>query len=135
MPTIVDSSVALGWLLGEPGASNEIIRDAQLGMTLVPAHWGLEVANGLAMAARRRRIPHSQCSVLLDLLAQLDVEIGPPPEPGELKRLDALAAKHKLTVYDAAYLDFAIRRGAALATFDAGLRAAAKKEKVALLPA
>lgn len=135
MATIIDASVTLGWLLGESGPSKQIIRDAQLGTTVVPAHWGLEVANGVAMVARRQRVPNAQRGILLDLLAQLDVEIDVPTEPTELRTLDALAAKHRLTVGDAAYLDLAIRRGATLATLDADLRAAATKEKIALLPA
>ena len=47
----------------------------------------------------------------------------------------ALGRKHKLTSYDAAYLELAMRRGVALATLDRRLRKAAVKEGVPVLPA
>jgi predicted nucleic acid-binding protein len=46
--------------------------------------------------------------------------------------LSALAAKHDLSVYDAAYLELAMRRNIPLATKDASLLAAAKKARVAI---
>ncbi|HZY71671.1 MAG TPA: type II toxin-antitoxin system VapC family toxin, partial [Edaphobacter sp.] len=46
-----------------------------------------------------------------------------------------LAARHKLTVYDAAYLELAQRRGLPLATLDGALRTAAEAEKIVLLGA
>jgi len=45
-------------------------------------------------------------------------------------RTFALARKHGLTIYDAAYLELAQRRGALLATFDSQLMKAAGKENV-----
>jgi predicted nucleic acid-binding protein len=45
-----------------------------------------------------------------------------------------LAQKHKLTSYDATYLEMAIRRVLPLATLDSELAAAAKVEHVVLLP-
>ena len=44
-----------------------------------------------------------------------------------------LASRHRLTVYDAAYLEMALRRGLPLATVERELRAAAKAEGIPLL--
>ena len=44
-----------------------------------------------------------------------------------------LAERHRLTLYDAAYLELALRRGLPLATLDRELRAAARGEKVKVL--
>jgi predicted nucleic acid-binding protein len=44
-----------------------------------------------------------------------------------------LAVRHRLTTYDAAYLELAQRRGLPLATLDSELRTAAATEKVPLL--
>jgi predicted nucleic acid-binding protein len=44
-----------------------------------------------------------------------------------------LAERHRLTLYDAAYLELAQRRGLPLATLDRELRTAAGAEKVTLL--
>ena len=46
----------------------------------------------------------------------------------------ALARSHRLTSYDAAYLELALRRGLPLATRDKALQAAARLEGVPLLP-
>jgi predicted nucleic acid-binding protein len=46
----------------------------------------------------------------------------------------ALARSHRLTSYDAAYLELALRRGLPLASRDKGLQAAARTEGVPLLP-
>lgn len=45
----------------------------------------------------------------------------------------ALADRHRLTIYDATYLELAIRRGLPLATLDQELRVAAEREGVPLL--
>ncbi|HAH09663.1 MAG TPA: hypothetical protein DCL54_06010 [Alphaproteobacteria bacterium] len=44
-----------------------------------------------------------------------------------------LAQKYTLTVYDAAYLEMAMRLGCGLATLDKALRAAAKQAGLAVL--
>ena len=44
-----------------------------------------------------------------------------------------LARQYGLTVYDAAYLELALRRGATLATTDAALAKAARKAGVAVI--
>jgi predicted nucleic acid-binding protein len=46
----------------------------------------------------------------------------------------ALARSHRLTSYDAAYLELALRRGLPLASRDQALQAAARAEGVPLLP-
>ena len=46
----------------------------------------------------------------------------------------ALARSHRLTSYDAAYLELALRRGLPLASRDKALQAAARLEGVPLLP-
>jgi predicted nucleic acid-binding protein len=44
-----------------------------------------------------------------------------------------LAARHSLTLYDASYLELAISRGCALASFDDALCKAARAEAVIVL--
>jgi predicted nucleic acid-binding protein len=82
------------------------------------------------MAERRGRIAADQVAHGLMLLQALPLsgdETTAEQVPG---RIFALARKHGLTIYDAAYLELALRRGATLATFDDQLLKAAKKEKV-----
>ena len=132
---VVDASITLAWLLGEPGTAEGVIRDALLKGMVAPALWPLEVANGIAMAARRKRIAPEQRQILLKLATELNIEIDPPRGLAGVFDIDALSSRHDLTIYDAAYLETAIRRGAALATLDTDLRAAAKREGVTILPA
>jgi predicted nucleic acid-binding protein len=56
---------------------------------------------------------------------------GSPEEAGVL----ALARKHRLTVYDASYLELAQRETLPLATLDKDLARAARLERVSLVEA
>jgi predicted nucleic acid-binding protein len=51
----------------------------------------------------------------------------------EEEALMQLARRHRLTVYDAAYLELALRAGHPLATLDASLLIAARAERVPLI--
>ena len=52
----------------------------------------------------------------------------------QLSLIFQLAQQHSLTIYDAAYLELAIRESLPLITYDKALRRAASSEAVALLP-
>jgi predicted nucleic acid-binding protein len=69
----------------------------------------------------------------LDDLAALPIRIDPARTPDQWPPALALAQCHRLTVYDAAYLELAQRTGLPLATLDADLRKAALAERVALV--
>jgi predicted nucleic acid-binding protein len=91
-------------------------------------------ANLLLVAERRRRITAERCAELLDLLDSLPIETA-----DETSRIRGpvlrLARAHRLTTYDAIYLDLAIDRELPLATRDGDLRRAAHAAGVALLDA
>lgn len=90
---------------------------------IVPALWRWEVQNALLTGERRGRISEQQASSLRVLVAKLPIVVD---EPGSLFGAEfALARRHELTVYDAGYLELAIRRNLRLATNDARLAAAA----------
>ena len=80
--------------------------------------------NGLLMAYRRKRITFDQIAGFLTRLKSLPIEAA-AQTPDELLDLPALAQKHNLTNYDAAYLTLALRFKLPLATTDADLRSAA----------
>ena len=52
-----------------------------------------------------------------------------------IKEIFTLARTHKLSSYDALYLDLAMRKGLPIATLDKSLLAAAKRSKVPILSA
>ena len=121
---VVDASVAAAWLLpDEATAMTEAALAATATMAVwVPALWQLEIGNLLLVAQRRRRIDDAKRRELVAAAAALRLRVD--REPVSMIDLDALAARHKLSAYDAAYLELAQRRGLPLATLDAGLLAA-----------
>ncbi|HMN95897.1 MAG TPA: type II toxin-antitoxin system VapC family toxin [Phycisphaerales bacterium] len=90
---------------------------------LVPAQFWFEVWNVLVMSERRGRITPLQTHALLAELSAQPIEVDPvPPDAAVLN----LAREHRLTVYDAAYLELARRQNATLATLDDALLASAR---------
>jgi len=85
------------------------------------------------MAVRRKRIQPDRPALFWDELAILPVEVEPPLLPDQAKAVLLLSDKHGLTVYDAAYLELARRKGLPLATQDSALLGAAPLEKVVLI--
>ena len=137
MPSyVVDPSVALAWLLPDENhaAADAVRRAVEEGAEAwIPVHWWLEIGNGLLMAERRGRITAAGVAQALSLIDALPFEEDEETAGQIAGRTVALARKHGLTIYDAAYLELAQRRQAILATFDAPLLKAAAKEGV-LIP-
>lgn len=137
MNFVLDSSLGLAFVLADEAttATDKVLDSLGKGAkAFVPALWRWEIGNALLMAQRRKRLVPAEVHRHLALLAALPIE----PDEGAFEEAWTatllLAQKHKLTCYDAAYLELALRSGIALATLDADLRSAAKSEKVALLP-
>jgi predicted nucleic acid-binding protein len=133
---VLDASVALAWAFDDevnPFAEHVIDQVGRSG-ALVPPIWPAEVANALLMGERRRRLSYAQSARFMGLLAQL-------PIAGDDERLAdrmfgpvlALAREQRLTVYDASYLELAMRRGLPLATLDRRLRDAARSFGIPLV--
>lgn len=101
----------------------------------VPSLWRLEVANILEMGVRRGRHDDGFRDATLADLAQLPITLDAETDRYAWDTTLLLASLHKLTLYDAAYLELALRRSLPLATLDSDLRVAARDEKVTLLGA
>jgi predicted nucleic acid-binding protein len=134
---VLDASVLIAALLpddADADASNRLLTLLDEVGALVPALWPTELANGLLVATRRRRIPETRIAEALAEVATLPIEIE-PPDPAMLWSMPlALALRHGLTLHDATYLDLARRLELPLASFDRALRAAATAEGVTVLP-
>jgi predicted nucleic acid-binding protein len=123
MSLVLDASFAVAWLFaGERSRSSRAaVRRVAAEGGLVPSLWRLEVANALRSAVRRGRCDQSYADRSIARLKRLRLTIDPETDDhawGETRRL---ALIHNLTLYDAAYLELAIRRRAPLATCDAVL--------------
>ncbi len=91
----------------------------------VPPLWTFEIANVLAVNERKGRIAAAIADQFLEPLSALDIRVD-RSQPVDGKALMPLVRRYRLTAYDAAYLELALRRGLALATFDTDLIAAAQ---------
>ena len=133
---ILDASVTLPWRFEDeatPWTESLLNRLEQGEAAVVPAHWPLEVVNALLFALRRKRVTSEQIREFLDDLAVLPVRIDSAPTRDQWSSVLALAEQHRLTAYDAAYLELSLRARLPLATLDGDLRKAAMTEGVALL--
>ncbi|MBF0167339.1 MAG: type II toxin-antitoxin system VapC family toxin [Alphaproteobacteria bacterium] len=136
MSLVLDASMALAWLLDDESneASQSVLRLVAINGAVVPSLWRLEVANVLQHSVRRKRCDQALVERGLLRLERFRIFVDPETDEhawGETRRL---AIKHGLTIYDAAYLELAIRRGLPLASCDAELIAAAKKAGVEVVP-
>jgi predicted nucleic acid-binding protein len=126
MPFVVDASVAGSWLLPDENHPEAItaldrLKDDE---AFVPSLLWFEIRNLLLASERRQRITPAQTAVALNLLEGLPLQVDTKPQSDTTLQL---ARDHRLTVYDAAYLELAVRRRLPLLTFDGQLAAAAKR--------
>jgi predicted nucleic acid-binding protein len=132
---VVDTSVALAWFFDDEATpKTEAVFDRLASETaLVPSLWFLEIANTLALAERKGRVVRAKSDAFLVKLNQFDFEVDVDGSKRALIDILPFCRQHKLTSYDAAYLELALRRNLPLATLDSDLRKIAKSLGVVLL--
>jgi predicted nucleic acid-binding protein len=132
---VLDSSVALAWVYADETteAILQLFDEIRIHGAWVPGLWRWEIANVLQLNVRRGRHSGDFRDGALSSLALLPVRVGAEADRQAWGATARLAERHRLTLYDAAYLEMALRRGLPLATLDQDLRAAANAEKVQLL--
>ncbi len=137
MPLVLDASVTLSWLFIDEltNDSLRLFRLTRQDSVVVPGHWMAEIANGALVGERRKRVSSSQTSIWASRLGDLDLESDRHGTDAALSAILPLARSHRLTIYDALYLELAERRGMPLATFDADLAAAARSVGIEVLGA
>ena len=135
MSLVLDSSVTLAWVYGDEttAAVRSVFDVLTAGGAWVPALWRLEVGNVLEMGVRRGRHDAAFRDETLVDLALLPIRIDGETDRHAWGATARLANRHRLSLYDAAYLELARRRASPLATLDKALRAAAMREGVPLL--
>ena len=128
---VLDNSIVLCWCLADevdPLAHRALRLTIEQG-AIAPRLWRYELWNALLVNERRGRLEAADTRAVFLDLAQMRIELDADHE--EAKVLD-LAREHRLTAYDASYLEVARRRGLPLATLDRRLRDAAVAEGAAL---
>lgn len=133
MPAVADASFIMGALVEEEHTDFVVkaFPDLAVEGLVAPALIMWEVANICAMKQRRQLLTEDEAHEALDLFFSLPIDLD--AEPASLPVGLALARRHTLTAYDAAYLELATRVGGALATLDKALARAARAEGLLVL--
>lgn len=136
MIVVVDASLALSWMFADEQTPlcMGILQQVSRTGAVVPTLWRLEMANSLQTAVRRRRIDATYRDSMIQKLQLLPIEIDSETNEFAWTTTLHLAAIHRITVYDASYLELTIRRSLPLATRDDQLAAAAVAAGATLLP-
>jgi predicted nucleic acid-binding protein len=139
MALVLDASVAARWLSNDGSAGDHTYANGVLERLTtserahVPCHWSLEIANVATRSERQGLIEWSMVELFLELLEDIDFRIDVETSTRALTDISELARHYRLTPYDAAYLELAMRLDCPLATLDKDLRRAAGKAGVSLL--
>lgn len=102
-------------------------------MAIVPVLWRYEVSAVLAKSQRNGTVTPFRVAEFIQTLKTLNISLDPASANYILTDVHRLAISHRLTSYDAAYLELAIRMDLPLATLDDELIGACKASGVALL--
>lgn len=135
MSVVLDNSVTMRWFFGdgkpqELAYAGKVLDALKQDSALVPATWGLEVANVIARAEAKGLVTEARSGAFLDMLQGIDIEVDTATYARALSDTLQLARRYKLSSYDASYLELALRCGLPLATLDKDLQKAAKKTGV-----
>jgi len=132
MPFVLDASIAACWVFQDEEDPRADLAHAKIRTdeAVVPSLWWFELRNILVVNERKKRITEPDTAIFLRGISSLPIRIDRDPQEAGVLRL---ARTHRLTVYDAAYLELALRERIPLATLDKSLSAAARSERARLL--
>ena len=126
---VLDCSMTMAWCFeDEVNRRAELVLDSLVfNEAIVPAIWPLEVANVLLVGERRKRVNGQKVEAFLATLRCCPITVDNETSKNAFGAILDLARTHGLTVYDAAYLELAIRSDCPLASLDARLNEVATK--------
>ena len=129
---VIDTSVVMSWCFkDEINQYADVVLDLlEEDTAFAPSIWPLEVGNVLLVAERRKRLSEADSRRFVTLLSELPIIVEQEPPERMIHEILTLAREHKLSSYDASYLDLAMRKGLPIATIDKNLIAAAKRSRV-----
>lgn len=132
---VLDNSVAMRWLLastksGDQSYAEDVLKSLIASDALVPSLWHLEATNVLLEAEKSHKIDPGETEGFIAQLESLPIHVDPLTSHQSFSRTLSLSRIYKLSSYDAAYLELAIREGLPLATLDKKLKKAAAKANI-----
>lgn len=140
MRFVLDNSVAMRWLFADGSDADQAYANHVLDklgdperQAVAPSVWPLEVANVIARAEAKHALAESRSAQFLALLEGLAVAVDADTGQYAFNTTLQLARRFRLSAYDAAYLELALRETLPLATLDFALSQAATTTGVAFL--
>ena len=133
---MLDTSMAVSWFFEDEASKGEdlqVLRRLGESWAVVPAIWPFEVANVLLVALRRERLKSSEVYRVMELLSRFPIKIEDVNLDLAFKAIYPISQELGLSIYDASYLELAMRRGLPLATKDTALANSAQKAGVPLV--
>ena len=132
---VLDNSVAMRWLLASNKVSDQryaesVLRSLANAEAVVPNLWHLEAANVLLSAANRKELEISAVERFTVQLENLPITVDTLTANQVFGHTMSLAKAYRLTSYDAAYLELALRESLPLATLDKDLLKAARRSDI-----
>ena len=127
---IVDASVGFAWVYQGQATpeTDQLLNEVSAGATvIVPALWFLEMSNVLLIAQRRHRLTAIQRKAAMEKLTAMQLTVDEEGSRNAFGKTSELAEKYGLTIYDATYLEWALRRSLPLASRDEALTKAATR--------
>jgi len=123
MSLVIDASMTVAWLFSDERSEvpQTVLRRVAAEGALVPSLWRLEIANVLRNAVRRKRCDAGYATRCLQRLGRLQIIVDPETDAQAWGRTRQLSTEHDLSIYDAAYLELAVRRRRPLASRDTAL--------------
>jgi predicted nucleic acid-binding protein len=116
---VLDCSAALPWVFGDEATeeTDQLLDEMARGEEAwVPAIWHLELGNVLLGAMRKKRIDQAGIEAFFARLGDLEIVVDPETSDRAWDKTLDLAQLHRLSSYDAVYLELAMRRVVPLAT-------------------
>ena len=132
MTLVIDSSVAASWGIPDEDspAARRALSAALAEDVAVPGIFWHELRNVFLVNERRGRLSLDETKTGLAAVSDFSPAVD---DPDGHSAVLALARRHALSAYDAAYLELAVRRRAILATLDNKLAKAARAEGLTVI--
>jgi predicted nucleic acid-binding protein len=124
---VLDGSLALAWYFKDEAVpyADAVAASFSNSRAIVPVIWPLEIANAVLMGERHPRSTEAQATRWLGYLGSLPIAVDDETNDRAWSDVLNLARAHRLSAYDLAYLELALRRGLPLATLDDQLKSTA----------
>ena len=135
MAFVLDASITLAWVFPDEAteATDRLLESLLERQAYAPCLWPIEVASAFLAATRRRRLEASRWPWIRHSLDALPIAVEPVDAARVGSAVLELAQDRGISVYDAMYLELALRMGLPLATLDERLAAAARAVDVETL--